>query len=270
MFILVGICLYHGYKTDGIISVLKILGGIGFGLLLEYATIKQIHAYEYGRFPLMLFNEVPLSIGMGWGVIIYSAGLYTDTLNVKNWLKPVVDAFFALNIDLAMDTVAVRIKMWDWGIPMDSQFFGVKWGNFWAWFWVVLCFSLAFRYFSKSRYSIIRYLSPVIAIFAGTTGVLATNFFIAIVIPENIYHYVVIVFLLSVFILMITQRPKRTTIEIPYPAIIVPMAFHLYFLITGFISGALFNPIYILVICLTMILIVIFIQRDNYSNLIKR
>ncbi len=263
MFILVFICLHHASKNGGLLSILKIFAGICFGLLLEYATIQQTRSYVYGKFPIMLFNEVPLSIGMGWGVIIYSAGLYTDTLAIKNWMKPIIDSLIALNIDLAMDTIAIRLKMWDWGIPLDSQFFGVKWGNFWGWFWVVLSFSFAFRYFSKNKNAFIKYISPFIAIIIGTACVMVTNHFITKIVPDDIYHYVVIATLSSFLILVLYQRPSRRKQILPLPAIAVPFVFHAYFLTAGLISGAVFNPIYILFICTAMITVVLIMQRDK-------
>jgi hypothetical protein len=37
-----------------------------FGLLLEWATIQQLNAYEYGHFLVML-GSVPVVIGVAWG-----------------------------------------------------------------------------------------------------------------------------------------------------------------------------------------------------------
>ena len=108
-------CLNHAIK-GGYLPVMKLVSGLAFGLLLEWATIQQLQAYQYGIFPIMI-GEVPVAIGIGWSVIIYSAGLYTDGTNIKPWMRPVLDAFLALNIDLAMDAVAIRLGMWNWGIP---------------------------------------------------------------------------------------------------------------------------------------------------------
>ncbi len=58
-----------------------------FGVLLEWATIRQLEAYRYGRF-LIMFGEVPIAIGVSWGLIIYSARLFSDTTSLPGWPRP--------------------------------------------------------------------------------------------------------------------------------------------------------------------------------------
>jgi hypothetical protein len=77
MLALLIICWQHAKRNGGWPSVWGFLAGVIFGWLLEWATIIQLEAYEYGNFILKV-GPLPLSIGIGWGVIIYSARLFSD------------------------------------------------------------------------------------------------------------------------------------------------------------------------------------------------
>ena len=110
---LLGVCLKHAWKK-GISAVFQLISGVLFGWLLEWVTIMQLDIYHYGDF-LMMLKGVPLGIGIGWGVIIYSTRLFSDATDLPKWARPVLEGLLALNIDLAMDTVAVRLGMWNWG-----------------------------------------------------------------------------------------------------------------------------------------------------------
>jgi uncharacterized membrane protein len=142
-----------------------------FGLLLELATIQQLNAYKYGCFLVML-GPVPVVVGVAWGTIIYSVRSFSDKTNLPEWARPVLDGLMALNIDLSMDAIAIRLGMWDWGNGFDYQYFGVPYNNFWAWFWVVFSFSASLRLLSKLPGFWGHWFSPAGAIICGTTGVL--------------------------------------------------------------------------------------------------
>lgn len=102
-------CLQHAWKI-GMPKVWELIAGVLFGLLLELATIQQLQAYQYGRFTLML-GEVPIIVGVGWGVILYSVRLFTNATGLPEWARPIMDGLLALNIDLATDTLAIRLGM---------------------------------------------------------------------------------------------------------------------------------------------------------------
>jgi uncharacterized membrane protein len=137
------LCLLHAWRSGSAV-VWQLIAGVLFGILLEFGTIQQLHSYSYGRFLIML-GDVPLPIGVAWGCIVYSARLFSEASSLPNWARPVLDGLFALNIDLSMDTIAIRLGFWNWAINTNSQFFGVPYANFWAWFWVVASFSAGLR-----------------------------------------------------------------------------------------------------------------------------
>lgn len=56
------LCLRHAW-TQRPANLLRLFFGAAFGVLLEIATIRQLHAYEYGKF-LVMVSDVPLCIGV--------------------------------------------------------------------------------------------------------------------------------------------------------------------------------------------------------------
>ena len=142
IYILAISCLRHAW-SGGRPRVVALLAGMIYGLLLEYAAILTFHAYQYGHFVLMIGGVVPLCIGVGWGMIIYTAMQTSDRFRLPWYLRPIVDAVLALTIDLSMDAIAIRLGFWTWSVT--GRWFGVPLGNFYAWFIVVFGFSLLLR-----------------------------------------------------------------------------------------------------------------------------
>jgi hypothetical protein len=140
--ILAIICVRHA-RARGAAQLVSLVAGMCYGVLLEYMAIRAFHAYDYGHFLVMLFGTVPLCIGVSWGIIIYTAMETSDRYALPWYLRPALDAVLALTIDLSMDAVAIRIGFWTWGTP--GPWFGVPLSNFYAWFVVVLGFSLLVR-----------------------------------------------------------------------------------------------------------------------------
>jgi hypothetical protein len=133
-------CLWHASR-QGRYRVLELIFAGLYGFLLEWLTIKQLRAYHYGDF-LIAIDGAPLNIALAWAAIIYSAMEFSDRIQLPEAVRPVLDALLALNIDLALDVVAIRLGMWTWTtLALDQQWFGVPWGNFWAWFIVVWAYS---------------------------------------------------------------------------------------------------------------------------------
>jgi len=244
------LCWYDA-RRRGKAVVWKLIAGVLFGLLLEKATLHQLHAYRYGRF-IVMFGDVPLVIGMSWGVIIYSVTLFSDATDLPLWLRPVLDGLLALNIDLAIDTIAIRLGMWNWGKPLTSGFFGVPYANFWAWFWVVFSFSMAVRLLEASRWPFRAWLSPAGGVLFGVLGVLATNQFIVFIVPAQWYKMTVFGTLGLALLLVLFWHPDLAVKPLSLPAGVVPLAFHAYFLAAGLISGAALQPPWILVVSATM------------------
>lgn len=268
VYAMLGLCLSHALRR-GAFTVAQLLAGVLFGLLLEWATIQQLQAYQYGRFLLML-GDVPISIGVGWGSIIYAARLYSDATSLPAWARPVLDALLALNIDLAMDAVAIRLGFWDWAIGITEQWYGVPYANFWAWFWVVFFFSASLRLLSRRLRGPARWLSPPGALVIGVVGVLFTNRLIESIRSYPVYVGMVAAVVLGALLLVILLRPRLHAH--PKPALVawVPALFHIYFLVAGIVSGVIFQPPVLLAVSLLMILVAVLIHYQWPSRQANR
>jgi hypothetical protein len=135
-----------------------------FGLLLEQGDIFLFGTYRYNE-NWVLLGDVPIAIALTWAMIIAGAMNITDVLGLPDatsaltvkrnsgtvhWLlaglpAPMADAVWALLLDLALDAVAIRLGLWGWTIRPDQGWFGVPWGNFFAWLFVAFWFSFLTR-----------------------------------------------------------------------------------------------------------------------------
>jgi hypothetical protein len=260
------LCLRHAWM-HGIEDLLRLFAGSLFGVMLEFATIRQLDAYEYGQFIIMVL-DVPLCIGVAWGCILYSVMEFSDASSLPYWTRPVLDGLLALNIDLALDAIAIRLGFWDWGQGLDFHYFGVPYANFWAWFWVVSSFSFGYRLFARRRDWTGTWLSPLLALLVGLAGVLATNAFIAFVVPFEYHNLVVTTTLILAFALMIALRPRFYLAPVPSLVFWVPMLTHLYALLAGLISGVILKPPFLLFVSLAMIAIALYLHRQSIQHIL--
>ncbi len=262
------LCFVHAFK-NGTGNVLRLITGISFGILLELATIRQLNAYEYGIFPVMVL-DVPLCIGVSWGSILYSAMEFSDASSLPYFLRPVLDGLLALNIDLATDTIAIRLGMWDWGQGLDFQYFGVPYANFWAWFWVISSFSFGYRLLARRKDWIATWLSPLLALLSGLAWVLATNWFISFKIPFEYHGLVVLLLLAAALGAVAAKRPRFY--RVPAPALVfwIPFISHLYFLVTGLVSGAILEPPFLLGVSLLMFAAALALHRPTIAALLVK
>jgi hypothetical protein len=251
------LCLRHAWRRGGP-AVFQFFAGILFGILLELATIRQLHAYQYGQFTVMLL-DVPLAIGLAWGNIVYSVRAFTDSTSLSPWARPVLDALLALNIDLAMDAVAIRLGMWDWGMGLKAQYFGVPYASFWAWFWVVFSFSSGMRFLASRPGWVGRWLAPPGAVLTGLAGVLFTNALIIFWLPRGLYEVTVAAVLIAALLLVLWLRPRQRPRTQPDPLEgQVSLLMHGYFLIAGVLSGVVFQPPILFAVSLLMLAIAFF------------
>jgi hypothetical protein len=260
--VLFALCLRHALRS-GPARAWQLVAGVLFGVLLETATIQQLHAYHYGRFLVML-GDVPLMVGVGWGVIIYSARLFSDATSLPEWARPLLDGLLALNIDLAMDAVAIRLGLWDWGHGFDWQFFGVPYVNFWAWFWVVFSFSVGVRALARPTSWAGRWLGPVGAILVATIDIVAMDSLISSVPPA---WYIPTIFLTIgiALALVLALRPRLSGRPADPLAFWVPFVFHAFCLGAGLLSLALLRPPVLLAVSLAMMGLALYLHRGVFD-----
>ena len=131
----------------GRLPFLELISAAAFGLLLEEGDQLIFQTYHYSPDWVLVLDRAPLVIGLTWALLIAGAMRITDALGVRRWTAPFVDAVLVIMLDLAFDAVAIRMGMWTWvGIEPDQGWFGVPAGNFYAWLFVTLGFSLLSRW----------------------------------------------------------------------------------------------------------------------------
>lgn len=266
IYIQFALCLCHAWK-HGTANLLRLFAGIVFGVSLELATIRQLNAYEYGQFLVMVL-DVPLCIGVAWGCILYSVMEFSDGSSLPYFVRPVLDGLLALNIDLALDAVAIRLGFWDWGQGLDFQYFGVPYANFWAWFWVIFFFSLGYRLLARRQDWLRTWIAPLLGLVIGLAGVLGTNALIAFVIPWALHGWTVFLALTIAFCLLLVLRPRFYLAPVPSLVFWVPFLTHAYILVAGSISGVILEPPFLLFIGLLMLVIALRLHQKSIMQLL--
>jgi hypothetical protein len=131
----------------GRLPFLELVSAAVFGILLEEGDQLLFETYHYSPDWVLVIDRAPVVIGLTWALIIAGAMRLTDALGVRRRYAPVVDAVLAISLDLAFDAIAIRMGLWTWRDlgPADG-WFGVPAGNFYAWLFVTLGFSLVTRW----------------------------------------------------------------------------------------------------------------------------
>ncbi len=135
----------------GRLPFLELVSAATFGLLLEQGNQIIFETYEYSTEFALAIDRAPVVIGLTWALIIAGAMRITDALGVSRRYAPVVDSVLAIMLDLAFDAVAIRMGLWTWrDIGPEQGWFGVPAGNFYAWLFVTLAFSLVSRWLRET------------------------------------------------------------------------------------------------------------------------
>jgi len=135
----------------GLLPFLELVSAATFGLLLEQGNQIIFETYEYSTEFALAIDRAPVVIGLTWALIIAGAMRITDALGVRRRYAPVVDSVLAIMLDLAFDAVAIRMGLWTWrDIGPEQGWFGVPAGNFYAWLFVTLAFSLVSRWLRET------------------------------------------------------------------------------------------------------------------------
>jgi len=261
LYLQLAVCLPHAWK-NGRANLLRLFAGILFGVLLELATLRQLHAYHYGQFLLMVW-DVPLGIGVAWGSILYSVMEFSDTSSLPYFVRPVLDGLLALNIDLSLDAVAIRFGFWDWGAGLNFQYFGVPYANFWAWFWVIFFFSFGYRLLARRKDWLGVWISALLALMIGLAGVLGTNALITFGVRPEQRNPIIFTTLGIALVLVLALRPRFDIKPAPPLAFWVPFLTHGYVLIAGLAAGVILDPPVLLWIGILMTAVALYLHRGT-------
>jgi len=211
--------------------------------------------------------DVPLCIAVAWGNIVYSVMEFSDATNLPRWVRPLLDGLLGLNIDLALDAVAIRLGFWDWGRGLQFQFFGVPYANFLAWFLVVASFSFGWRLVAQHKGRLSALLAGPAGLLVGLMTVFLTNAFMAFLLPLQ-YHILLAILILALAIIFITaQRPRFHTRKVAPLSFFVPVLTILYTLGAGFASGIFFEIRELLLVSATMLVILLVLHWPTLRHL---
>jgi hypothetical protein len=135
----------------GRLPFLELVSAAIFGILLEEGDQLIFETYHYSPDWVLTLDRAPVVIGLTWALIIAGAMRLTDALGVRRRYAPFVDAVLAISLDLAFDAIAIRMGLWTWrDIGPEMGWFGVPAGNFYAWLFVTLGFSLVSRWIREA------------------------------------------------------------------------------------------------------------------------
>ena len=259
VYILAIICLRHAWAR-GRSRLLGLVAGMIYGLLLEYGAIVTFHAYVYGQFLIMIFGAVPLCIGVSWGMIIYTAMETSDLFALPWFLRPILDALLALTIDLSMDAIAIRLGFWTWG--QAGPWFGVPLGNFYAWFIVVLGFSLLLRlgriWSLAGPLALLGDLAvAILAILLSVVGLSTLLRPAYTLIAQGAWAWLIIGVLLGASALLAIWAARRTRRDQPLDLVLlsVPVFFHVFSFGALLVSGMYHQAPALLVISALMLIV---------------
>lgn len=93
-------------KNRKYLNLINFISASAFGITLEYLSIFIFDNYQYSQnFLLQLGNapnNVPVVIGLCWGLIIMSSMKISDAIGIRKRYRPFLDTLQAMLIDFTM------------------------------------------------------------------------------------------------------------------------------------------------------------------------
>ncbi|MGE5251591.1 MAG: carotenoid biosynthesis protein [Bacteroidota bacterium] len=262
------LCLAHARK-HGLGGIVKLLSAVLLGVAWEVASILQWPPFHFGHF-LISVSGLPLCIGIAWGSILFSVAEFSDATSLPHWARPLLEGLLVLNVDLALDPLAVRLGFWHWGRPLTAQYFGVPYGALLSLFGMVLFFSSAQRTAAHRRGLYDTWLAGPFGILAGVIALVAINAFMVYFLPT--YYHVLPAVLAPIIALsfMVSLQPALHQRPEALVAFLVPFLTLLYVIIAGLLNGVILEPLDLLAITLAMLGIIIVLHWFTIRHLFRR
>jgi len=167
-----GILIYNaeGFnKRYGIWLLVVMLAGF-FVEVVGIETGLIFGTYSYGEGLGLKWLDVPLMIGVNWGVLVFATAAFVQKLKLARWLKAALAATLMVSYDVLLEPVAIRFDFWSWAggtIPLQ---------NYLAWWIISFAMLLGAFYLVKN-------LRNRLAVYV--IGI-QTLFFIVLILDQNL------------------------------------------------------------------------------------
>jgi decaprenylphospho-beta-D-ribofuranose 2-oxidase len=140
----------------------------GFGAEIYLVNFTEHPRYHYNT-SLFWFHvkDVPILIGLGWGMVFYAATWTAQRLHIKSlWQSSFLAGGLGVSLDISLDPAATLHRFWVWHpLPnmkaemaesWDKTLFGVPFDNFIAWMVLIGVYGglarAAFHWLNKRKY----------------------------------------------------------------------------------------------------------------------
>lgn len=143
--ILFVICMFHALKSENQSQRLfELCAFIIAAAIFEHFGVLTGN-YWYSQSRIMMFGLIPLSVLMIEAVIMYSAMILFEYMNMPKWTIIWFVGLLSMVQDMSIDPVYVNDiylidgilqGQWNWKIYYDNTFFGIPFFNFSSWFFM--------------------------------------------------------------------------------------------------------------------------------------
>ncbi len=253
--------LRFAWRSGGTRALLELLSAVPYGLLLEQGDITIFGSYAYSQLFFIKLGAVPVAIALAWALIITSCMYISDALRIPARVAPLTDAILAIILDLSFDAIAIRQGLWHWNIPLDSGYFGVPAGNFYAWLFVAFAFSawtrfVRYRMRRRPGMSWIQLLVPIPAYLTLLIALVPYRVLKQLLFPADGAGLPLFLAALAAFLLIggLPLLRRQRVLPRPWQMPLVPRsAMHIYFLAAGMFQGIFRQVPFLLVMSLVML-----------------
>ncbi|HLD75860.1 MAG TPA: carotenoid biosynthesis protein [Candidatus Norongarragalinales archaeon] len=149
-----GLVLKRSLKNWGLKkTAIFFIPAIVFGFLLEWTTQTVFERYHYGEGFLAYLLNVPISVSITWGTLMYLGFVFTkEKILIQKPMKvsAVAAAFLVLADFFHFEPFAKTFGFWAW--TPEGLWFGAPLNNFYGWFWVGFLFLSAFQLIDSKKW----------------------------------------------------------------------------------------------------------------------
>jgi putative membrane protein len=129
-------------------SVIAFLVGYGSELIGVHTGIL-FGNYSYGVNLGIKLMEVPLIIGINWGVLAITSASLTERITNNLFVKIVLNSLLMVFFDFLMEPVAMKSDFWSW------QNDEIPFYNYVCWFFVAIVLQIIYLFFLKIKSNIV-------------------------------------------------------------------------------------------------------------------